>query len=163
MEARVILKMNLKTTMTHYDLLIDEDHDPVYDSEMLQQYMNRWDGDVFLQALQLCDDSVVLEIGVGTGRLAICVLNEGCKQFVGVDLSKKTIHRAQHNLESFYNYELIIGDYLTVNFKQTFDIIYSSLTFFHIEDKETAFQKTWSMLKEYGQFVLSIEKSTPNY
>lgn len=53
-----------------------------------------------------------------------------------------------------------VGDYLKVEFNNTFDIIYSSLTFFHIEDKVSAINKSWSLLNPNGRFVLSIEKST---
>ena len=31
----------------HYDLLIDEGQDPVCDPPLLQEYMNKWDGELF--------------------------------------------------------------------------------------------------------------------
>lgn len=57
----------------HYDLLIDEGNDPVHDPEPLQDYMNKWDGQDFINAMQLDKTKSVLEIGVGTGRLAVRV------------------------------------------------------------------------------------------
>ena len=50
----------------HYDLLIEENNDPVYDPEPLKSYMDKWDGRVFLEELQLTSEKSVLEIGVGT-------------------------------------------------------------------------------------------------
>lgn len=54
----------------HYDALIDENNDPVFDSEALKIYMNRWDGAAFVKMMDLDVNKSVLEIGVGTGRLA---------------------------------------------------------------------------------------------
>lgn len=56
---------------THYDLLSDEGNDPVPDPPALQAYMDRWDGQSFIDHMQLSPDQSVLEIGVGTGRLAV--------------------------------------------------------------------------------------------
>ena len=53
--------------ITHYDLLIDESNDPVCDPEPLKQYMDKWDGKPFIDALRLDKSKSVLEIGVGTG------------------------------------------------------------------------------------------------
>lgn len=53
----------------HYDKLIDEGNDPVHDSEPLKEYMNNWDGQQFIDDMQLSGNEAVLEIGVGTGRL----------------------------------------------------------------------------------------------
>lgn len=40
-----------------------------------------------------------------------------------------------------------------------FDVIYSSLTFLHIKDKQKAIDRTYSLLKKKGKFILYIEKS----
>jgi ubiquinone/menaquinone biosynthesis C-methylase UbiE len=155
--------LNWLSTQEHYDNLIDENNDPVYDPEPLQEYMNKWDGSKFLIELGISKESSVLEIGVGTGRLALRVLQQGCKYFVGVDLSQKTIRKASENLKKFSNYSLIAGDYITVDFHNTFDIIYSSLTFFHIEDKVSAIKKAKRLLNTKGRFVLSIEKNSNDF
>lgn len=148
------------STKEHYDNLIDENNDPVHDPEPLQEYMNRWDGSKFLSELRISRSSSVLEIGVGTGRLALRVLEQWCKQFVGIDLSPKTISTASGNLKIFANCNLIVGDYLKFHFHNTFDIIYSSLTFFHIEDKVSAIKKSWELLNPNGRFILSIDKNS---
>ena len=54
----------------HYDLLIDENNDPFWDPPQLKEYMEKWDGEPFLQCLLLSKEKSVLEIGVGTGRIA---------------------------------------------------------------------------------------------
>lgn len=142
----------------HYDLLIQEENDPVRDPPVLQEYMNQWDGPAFLQALAPSPDSRVLEIGVGTGRLARQVLKIGCGSFTGIDLSPATIRRAEENLEKWDNLSLIQGDFLTYPFSQTFDIIYASLTLFHFKDKETFVRKVGQLLCRGGRVVFSIPK-----
>jgi ubiquinone/menaquinone biosynthesis C-methylase UbiE len=119
--------------------------------------MNNWDGEPFIEALQLKPDKSVLEIGVGTGRLAECVCG-WCKSFTGIDISPKTVERANENLKNFPNIRLICGDFLTHNFTETFDIIYSSLTFMHIKDKRAAILKVANLLNPDRRFVLSISK-----
>jgi len=38
-------------TLNHYDALIDENNDPVYDPAPIKAYMDKWDGEVFIEAL----------------------------------------------------------------------------------------------------------------
>ena len=150
----------------HYDAIIDEiDNpaewkivDPADDSTPLKEYMNKWDGSPFIEELRLSPDKSVLEIGVGTGRLALRVCGE-CGGFTGIDISPKTAERARENLRAFPNARLILGDYLTYVFSESFDVIYSSLTFMHIRDKRSAIQKTADLLNQGGRFVLSLDKN----
>lgn len=72
----------------HYDLLVDENNNPFYDSPELKDYMNKWDGQVFIDALQLDENKEILEIGLGTGRIAVKVAPY-CKRLTGIDISPK--------------------------------------------------------------------------
>ena len=146
----------------HYDLLIDENNDPVHDPKPLQNYMDKWDGQVFIDKMELNKDKSVLEIGVGTGRLAVRVAPL-CGEFCGIDISPKTIDRAKENLAEYRNIDLICADFLSYKFDRKFDVIYSSLTFMHIEKKQTAINKVATLLKDGGKFVLSIDKSKSEY
>ena len=150
--------MNEVTCAEHYDALITEDNDPVFDPEPLQRYMDKWDGSKFMDLLSLSKQYSVLEIGVGTGRLARRVAPH-CNRFVGIDLSCLTVERGRDNLSAFHNAELICGDFLSYRFSETFDVIYSSLTFLHIADKEAAIKKVFQLLNVNGKFVLSIDKA----
>lgn len=143
----------------HYDALIDENHDPFRDPPLLAAYMDKWDGQTFLDLVAPNSRESVLEIGVGTGRLAARVAPR-CRSLCGIDLSPKTVCRAKENLDGLSNVKIVCGDFLTYSFAETFDVIYSSLTFMHIREKRQAFEKAAALLKPGGRFVLSIDKNS---
>lgn len=148
----------MNDVINHYDLLIDENNDPVRDPEPLKAYMDKWDGKEFIDNMELKGDEDVLEIGVGTGRLAEKVAPL-CKAFTGIDISPKTILRAKENLFCYNNINLICDDFRRFEFGKKYDVVYSSLTFMHIEDKQMAVFKIASLLKKDGKFILSIDKN----
>lgn len=59
--------------------------------------MDKWDGSQFINDMHLAGDETVLEIDVGTGRLATKVCGK-CEEFYGIDVSPKTIETAKNNL-----------------------------------------------------------------
>jgi len=159
LEERMVCRVSqVSSCQHHYDLLIDEGNDPVHDPKALKDYMNRWDGQDFIDRLMLAKNKSVLEIGVGTGRLAVHTAPL-CGKFVGIDLSHKTIERAKKNLAPMKHVTLICNDFMTHSFDESYDIIYSSLTFMHISEKEAAIRKAASLLHTGGRFVLSIDKN----
>ena len=124
--------------------------------------MERWDGAAFIDLLDLSVSKSVLEIGVGTGRLAIRTAPL-CRTFTGIDISGKTVEKAKQNLKRFNNVTLIHGDFNTFDFSEKFDVIYSSLTFMHFNNKADTIAKIYSLLASNGAFVLSIDKSKNKY
>ncbi len=142
----------------HYDRLIEAGNDPVCDPISLRTYMDKWDGALFFEILALCPEEKVLEIGVGSGRLAIRTAPL-VKEFHGIDLSEKTIERARKHLQRFKNVSLYQGDFLDYKFDSAFDTIYASLVFFHFQAKEKAFDRVRELLRPGGRFVLSIDKN----
>lgn len=152
----------MKEIIEHYNKLIDENNDPARDPAPLKAYMDQWDGQQFIESMQLNTSQSVLEIGIGTGRLALRVAPL-CKNLCGIDISDKTVARASVNLSAYQNISLICDDFMTYQFKESFDVIYSSLTFMHIQDKRSAIQKVASLLNANGLFVLSIDKNQNEY
>ena len=148
----------LSAVSKHYDMLIEENNDPVRDPEPLREYMDKWDGRQFIDSLQLTKEKSVLEIGVGTGRLVVRTA-PNCREFFGIDISQKTVKRAKENLKKQTNVTLVCGDFMSYEFGRKFDVIYSSLTFMHIKDKQAAINKVKTLLNISGRFVLSIDKS----
>ena len=147
---------------THYDMLIDENNDPLRDSPELQEYMNTWDGKPFLEALELSKNKSVLEIGIGTGRIAVKVAL-CCFKLTGIDISPKTIDRAKDNLKEYGNIFFVCSDFNSYEFEETFDVIYSSLTMMHFKDKAAVITKVDKLLNDNGIFCLSIDKNQSEY
>ncbi len=143
---------------THYDYLIDTGNDPVFDPPVMQKYMDKWDGLHFFDLLKLTKNDDVLEIGVGTGRLALKTAPK-CRKFVGIDISPKTAERAKSNLKELDNAEIICGDFLEFDFECKFDLVYSSLTFMHIKNKNSAVKKIAELLNIGGRAVISLDKN----
>ena len=143
---------------SYYNALIDENNDPFRDPEPLRSYMDRWDGQIFIDLLTLTKDKTVLEIGVGTGRLAAKAAAV-CRHLTGIDISEKTVMRARENLSGFGNITLINADFRDHIFTSRYDVVYSSLTFMHFSDKAETIRKIYTLLSGGGVFVLSIDKS----
>ena len=100
----------------------------------------------------------MINFSSGTGQLAVRVAPE-CREFCGIDLSLKTVKRAKENLKKQTNVTLVCGDFMSYEFGRKFVVIYSSLTFMHIKDKQAAINKVKTLLNFSGRFVLSIDKS----
>ncbi|MCM1168259.1 MAG: class I SAM-dependent methyltransferase [Ruminococcus sp.] len=148
--------------ISHYDNLIRENNDPFRDPPPLKDYMDKWDGQLFIELMGLSCDKRVLEIGIGTGRIATKVAPL-CMKLCGIDISPKTIERATENLAGYNNVQLICADFTEYGFDQTFDVIYSSLTMLHFEDKQNVIHKVDKLLERNGVFCLSIDKNTDNH
>jgi SAM-dependent methyltransferase len=140
----------------HYDTLIREDNDPFFDPPEAQHYMQRWDGPRFWGAIGDLEGRHVLEVGIGTGRLARMALVRGCAHLTGIDLSPLTIERARTNLSAFSNTELLVADITRFRRPGAYDLAYSVLTWMHIEDKRAALENTVAALRHGGRLVLSV-------
>ncbi len=158
----IVKKCNLCTAKEHYDLLIDEDNDAAQGPRILLDYMDKWDGQNFIDRLCLSKEKSVLEIGVGSGRLAMRTAPL-CGFFCGIDFSPKTIDRAKENLAGNENVTLICADFNEYVFDRKFDVIYSSLTFMHFKDKQNIIGKISKLLNGGGKFILSTDKNMSDY
>ncbi|MCX6345429.1 MAG: class I SAM-dependent methyltransferase [Armatimonadetes bacterium] len=118
--------------------------------------MSRWDAPEFYKALGDIRNKDILEIGVGTGRIAKNVLDMSCARFVGLDISPSTIERARLNLSNYENIELVVGDIESFRRDASFDVTYSVLTLMHVKHKKVALSNMVASLKPGGRLVISI-------
>ena len=146
----------------HYDLLIENGNDPVLDCKELADYMDKWDGKEFINLLNLDAYKTVLEIGCGTGRIAKKIIKQ-CKKYVGIDISSKTVDVAKNRFKDFNNAFFINEDFLKYKDTEKYDVIFSTLTFMHIKDKKKALNNVFNLLKNKGEFILSIDKNQQNF
>ena len=76
-----------------------------------------------------------------------------------IDISPKTIRRARENLRHCQNITLICDDFTTHVFREKYDVIYSTLTMMHFQDKSLVIGKISALLNDGGLICLSIDKN----
>ena len=150
------------TAREHYDRLAKMGND-INDPPDALSYMARWDGPPFWDAIGDPRGKDVLETGVGTGRLALQLLEKRCRSFTGLDISPLTIEAAGNRLNGFSNVRLILGDISEFRRPCGFDIAYSVLTFMHVQDKAKALENMVGSLRPGGKLVLSLDMASDTF
>lgn len=144
------------TAREHYDRLADAGHGR-NDPELLREYMARWNGPPFWEALGDLRGKDVLEVGIGYGRVARQVLERGCGSLTGIDVSPGTIAAAGEDLAGFSRIELVLADICDFMREKSFDAAYSVLTMMHVQDKRRALKNMACSLRPGGRLILSID------
>jgi len=97
----------------------------------------------------------ILDVGCGTGRY-LRRLTASRYRIIGLDLSRKMLARAKHNLGSRTDICLVQASAATLPFKPfTFDRIMSGLVIDHMASAEQWFTEISSMLTTDGQAVVA--------
>lgn len=168
----------LKQTKNTWNRYISESGDDIYhkgyicrsNSKDEHYRMGYWDFPYFI-ALPLAKmgfelPKKVLEIGVGTGRLAACTSNM-VEQVCGIDISKEVINKALTHLNNTgcKNVGLKVNDGQTIPYPDNyFDWVYSFIVFIHIPSK-TIVQKyteeTYRVLKKGGVARIHLRYAGP--
>jgi ubiquinone/menaquinone biosynthesis C-methylase UbiE len=110
------------------------------------------------ELLKIKNNDSVLEIGTGTGELALNI-SAHCKRVVAIDISKTMIHFARMKAENQNkkNIQFCNAGFLTYdNQSELFDVIVTQLALHHLPDywKMMALKRIYSMLKEDGKLYL---------
>lgn len=150
------------TTREHYDRLAEMGNG-LNDPPSALEYMARWDGPPFWNAMGDLREKDVLEVGIGCGRIARHVLEKGCRSLTGLDISPKTITAARSHLSDYSNLKLIPEDITRFCQPDSFDVACSVLTFMHVQDKQKALKNIVDSLRPGGQVVLSIDKASDSF
>ena len=146
----------LVTVEKHYDLLTSEGDDPVHDPPKLREYMDRYDGPAFFEQLGSVTGVRVLEIGIGTGRLAIKALKQRPELLVGLDVSRNALAKCRRNIGDSKRLVLQQATFPEWDSDATFDVIYSSQTFMHIAELEDSFGRIRQLLSANGHVLISF-------
>jgi len=97
------------------------------------------------------------EIGPGDG-IWTELISDYCKKIDAVDLSEEMLRMAKHRLKN-KNVNLNRGDFLKINIKKKYDLVYSIRCIEYLPDKERAIQKISSISKK-GTIVVIITKNS---
>lgn len=133
--------------------------DPFHDPPGVAAWLSQADGPEFWQAVGPVTGESVLEVGIGTGRVAHKMLQHGCAHLTGLDVSPKTLALARENLANDLRIELLQCDVGQFVRPAAYDLAYSVWTFFHIGDKPGALRNMLASLQPGGRLVLSLERT----
>ncbi len=129
-----------------------------YDARMKKLRDIKTEINNLIQATSPTPDSIILEIGTGTGEFAVAIVEESQKLFA-VDVSPVMLEYAKKKAEDrkIENIEFHHAGFLTYNgSSEQFDIIYTRLALHHLPDfwKSIALNRIYLSLKEGGKFYL---------
>ena len=97
----------------------------------------------------------ILDLGAGTGLLTKYLLDKyPDAEFILIDMAEKMLKEAKNRFQEHDNFEFIIADYSSYDFR-SFDIIVSSLSIHHLEDedKKKLYKKVYNSLNHDGVFI----------
>jgi tRNA (cmo5U34)-methyltransferase len=118
--------------------------------------------DIFSTALELLPfepgTSVeVLDLGAGTGLFSKHVLEKYPKaNFVLYDLGEKMLEVARKRFKNYsQQFEYVLGDYRKLQGGEEYDLVISSLSIHHLEDREKRelFGSIYTLLRKGGIFI----------
>jgi SAM-dependent methyltransferase len=99
----------------------------------------------------------VLDLGCGFGWHCRYAIENGAKSVVGVDISEKMLEKAkQINSKDGIKYDHVALEDAVYPL-ETFDVVFSSLTFHYIQSFEKLIQNIYQFLKPGGYLVFSAE------
>ncbi len=101
---------------------------------------------------QVNQDSHVLEIGIGTGKAAMPILDTHC-HFVGIEPGENLAALAKERLRKYTNFSLYnqtLQDYMCAD--NSFDLVYAA-TAFHWIPEEYGYRRVYDLLKSGGVFA----------
>lgn len=135
--------------------------------EQFDRYRPRYSRELFDHLISYADigpGKEVLEIGPGTGQATDPVLETGCS-YCAIELGENLCAKMTEKYGSCPNFRIINGDFITHDFGgQRFDMVYAAAAMQWIPE-ETAFTKTFSLLKPGGVLAMMLTRSdyrTPN-
>jgi putative AdoMet-dependent methyltransferase len=129
-----------------------------YDLRMQKLRDTEHEANRIRELLKIKNTDLILEIGTGTGELALR-FSAYCRKVVAIDISKTMISFAKMKAESQKktNIHFFNAGFLTYkNYDDPFDVIVSQLALHHLPDywKMIALKRVYGMLKEGGKFYL---------
>ena len=129
--------------------------------EQFDQFRPKYSVELFeylINFAQLGPEKSVLEIGPGTGQATDPILNTGC-DYHAIELGEHLCAKMREKYDQYPNFHIVNDDFITYDFgQQHFDLIYSAATIQWIPE-ETAFSKTFGLLKPGGTLAMLLTKS----
>jgi len=135
------------TSPTQYDL----DNISWSTENGLQSPTRKFFYDYLLRFKEEWIDSDILDIGCGTGWLMFLLMENGAKSVEGIEPSHKNVAYAEKN--GFKIYHCDLGSFTT---NKKYDLLISVMTFGHIGNLDSAFEKMAGLVRNNGGIQLII-------
>ena len=129
--------------------------------ERFDKYRPRYCKELFQELEMVCGLKLgkkVLEIGPGTGQATEPILKTGC-DYTAIELGENFTALMKDKFGCYQNFHIVNADFENYSFnKNIFDFVYSAATIQWIPE-ETAFAKTYKILKPGGYFAMFMTRS----
>ncbi|MFG6357716.1 MAG: class I SAM-dependent methyltransferase [Acetatifactor sp.] len=129
--------------------------------EIFDMHRPRYCRELFQELETVCGlnpEKKVLEIGPGTGQATEPVLKTGC-DYTAIELGENFTSLMKEKFGGYQNFHIVNGDFENYGFDENaYDLVYSAATIQWIPE-ETAFTKTYRMLKPGGYLAMFMTRS----
>lgn len=119
--------------------------------------------EAFLRETHATRDSQILEVGIGTGRIAMPLLERGL-QIIGADLSRPMMQELQKKTSgSDFRVALVQADAATLPFSsECFDLLYAVHVYHLVAHWQDALLEARRVLKRGGHMLVSFHYRSPD-
>lgn len=112
---------------------------------------------IFLELLGDVKGNNILDLGCGDAKFGHEVLNNGCRNYTGIEGSKNMFETAKNTLEGT-NGKVIFSSIEDWKYPEDiFHLVTSRLALHYIENTDVLFKKVFQTLLEEGRFIFSVE------
>jgi len=145
-------KIKILSSAIGYDLAADD-----YDKN--ESYLNSFEKNRFLPLLGNAKDKKILDVGAGTGRLAIQLAKMGA-EVTALDVSPKILDELN---KKYPNIKTVVGDAESLLFEDnSFDIVVATFLIVHLKNPSLFFSEAYRVLKNSGKLlVTNINQKEP--
>ncbi len=138
-------KIKVLKSAAGYDLAAS-----TYDNK--EKYLNSFEQNNFLPLLGDLHDKKVLDVGAGTGRLAVLMSKAGA-EVTAMDVSTQMLQVLKNKNSKI---KTLIGDAENMSFPSNFfDVVVATFLIVHLKNPQTFFDEAYRVLKDGGIFVFS--------
>lgn len=110
--------------------------------------------ETLLEKVEINSSSRILEVGIGTGRIAIPLSKKLNLNTVGIDISEKMLQKCLEKITPSNNFQLIVADGIALPFsKNQFNVVLTSHLLHFLPDVFQFVEKIASLLVQSGYYI----------